>query len=225
MVFLHDAIDILNDDNRIIHKQADGEHHGEHGQRVDRKAGGEKDRHGSKQHHWHRDHDDRRRAHILQEEEHDDRDEHCGLQQCFNDFLDRFFNERRCVVGKHSLHRRREERRQFFNAMFYGLGGFNGIGAGRKLDGHPCSRTIHILAKTAVRIGAELYAGHIIKRHLRAVFERAQRNGPELFRGLHQRLDRDGGVQHLAIDAGSSADFAAGDLRVLRADGGYHILR
>ena len=40
LVLVHHALDVLHDDDGIVHQQADRQHHAEHGQRVDRVAGG-----------------------------------------------------------------------------------------------------------------------------------------------------------------------------------------
>jgi hypothetical protein len=38
-ILVHQPLDILDDDDRVVDEQADRQHHAEHGQRVDREAG------------------------------------------------------------------------------------------------------------------------------------------------------------------------------------------
>ena len=51
----HDALDVLDHDDRVVDQDADRQHHGEHGQHVDRKAGAQHHRAGAQQRHRHDD--------------------------------------------------------------------------------------------------------------------------------------------------------------------------
>ncbi len=77
----HDALDIFHNDDRIIHQNTDGEHHGEHGQHVDGKAGGIHDRAGTEQGHRYDKRGNDRVTEILQEDEHHHEDENDGFDQ------------------------------------------------------------------------------------------------------------------------------------------------
>ena len=54
---------------------------------------------GAQQHHRHRDGRDQRRPEVLQEQEHDQEDQHDRLEQRLHHLLDRQLDERRRVVG------------------------------------------------------------------------------------------------------------------------------
>ncbi len=97
--FGHDALDVLNDDDGIIHQNTDGEHHGKHGQNVDGKPGGIHDRAGAQQRHRHNQRGNDRVAEILQEDEHHDEDENDGLDQRVQHFFDGCRNEGAGVIG------------------------------------------------------------------------------------------------------------------------------
>ena len=97
--FAHDALDILDHDDRVIDEDADREHHAEQRQHVDRKAEQPQAQTGTGQRD--RDHQrrDQRRAPVLQEQEHDEKDQHHRLDQRLDHFLDRNLDEGRGIVG------------------------------------------------------------------------------------------------------------------------------
>jgi hypothetical protein len=49
----HHALDVFHHHDGVVHQQADGQHHGEHGQRVDRIAGCRQHTERAQQHHRH----------------------------------------------------------------------------------------------------------------------------------------------------------------------------
>jgi hypothetical protein len=95
----HHALDVLDHHDGVVHQQADGQHHAEHGQRVDREAEGRQHAEGAEQHHRHGDGRDQRGAEVLQEQVHHQEDQHHRLDQRLHHFLDRDLDEGRGVVG------------------------------------------------------------------------------------------------------------------------------
>ena len=82
-------LDVLDDDDRVVHHDADREHQAEQRQHVDREA--EQPQHGERadDRHRHRDQRDQRRAPGLQEQHHHDDHEQDGLEQRLDDRVDR----------------------------------------------------------------------------------------------------------------------------------------
>ena len=91
------VLDRLDDDDRVVDDEADGEHEAEERQRVDREA--EQREHGERadERHRHGDQRDQRRAPVLQEEEHDEDDEHDGLEERVHDLADALGDRQRRV--------------------------------------------------------------------------------------------------------------------------------
>ena len=99
MLLLHDALDILHDDDRIIDEQADGEHHAEERQAVDRVAEGSQHRGGAEQHHGNRDRRNECRTYVLQEQQHHEEHEPDRLGQCHHHVVHRLLDEGAASIG------------------------------------------------------------------------------------------------------------------------------
>ena len=95
----HDALDVLDHDDGVVDQKADRQHHGEHGQHVDRVAEGREHAEGAQQHHRNRDHRDEGGAEVLQEDEKHDEDQHDGFDQRLDHLLDRLLDEGCRLVG------------------------------------------------------------------------------------------------------------------------------
>jgi hypothetical protein len=70
LLFVHQAFDVLEYDDGVIHHDADGQHHGKQGQGVDRKAEQPHAGKGADQRHRHGHDGDQRGAPVLQEDVH-----------------------------------------------------------------------------------------------------------------------------------------------------------
>ena len=77
----HDPLDVLDDDDRVVDEEADGEDHREHRQHVDRVAEGAEDAEGPEDDDRDRDRRDERRPEVPEEEVHDEEDEDDRLDQ------------------------------------------------------------------------------------------------------------------------------------------------
>ena len=76
-----------------------------------------------------------RRAPVLQEEQHDDRDEEDGLLQCLDDFPDRLAREGRGVVAHVISQVLREARLQLVHLRHDTVGHVERVGVGKLKDG------------------------------------------------------------------------------------------
>ncbi|MNS93646.1 hypothetical protein D3C72_1278310 [compost metagenome] len=161
MLFRHDALDILNDDNRVIHQNADGENHGEHGQNVDRETRDIHDGAGAEQRHGHYQCRNDRVADILQENEHHHEDEDDGLEQRVNDLLDRNLDEGAGVIGNFVFQTRREIPRQLLHRGANALGGLQRIAGGRKLYADSSARLAVQAAREVIAFAAHFHTRDI----------------------------------------------------------------
>ncbi len=134
VLFAHHPLDILDDDDRIVHQQADGEHHREHRQGVDRIAEECEDAEGAEQHHRHRDRRDQGGAEVLQEHQHHDEYQNHRLDQGLHHFVDRETDERRGVVRIDHVDPGGEARTQAFDRGPHTVGGRDRVGPGREVD-------------------------------------------------------------------------------------------
>ena len=100
----HDPFHVFHHHDGVIHQQADGQHHGEHGQHVDGKT--EQPQHGesSQEHHRHGDGRNQRGPHRSHEQIHYQENQQDRLEQSFDYLADGHPDERGGVVGINNLH-------------------------------------------------------------------------------------------------------------------------
>ncbi len=164
-LFRHNALDVFDDDDRIVDEDADGEHHGEHGQHIDREAHGEHDGTGAEQ----RDGNDERRndrvTDVLQEQEHHEEHEADGFEQRVQNLLDRNFHEGRGVIGDRIFEARREELRQFVHACLDRLRSRHGVAARRKLHADGGGGLAVEARRERIGLAAHFDAGDVAQAH------------------------------------------------------------
>ena len=97
-LLLHDALDILDHDDRVIDQDADRQHHREQRDRIGRIAQHQQHREAADHADRHRDGRDQRRAQAAEKDEDDDDDQHEGLGQRDQHVVDRGADEGRRVV-------------------------------------------------------------------------------------------------------------------------------
>ena len=88
MPFFDVVLHRLDDDDRIVDDEADGEDEAEERQRVDREAEQRKHRERADERHRHRDHRDERGAPVLQEQVDDEDHEHDRIAERDQDLAD-----------------------------------------------------------------------------------------------------------------------------------------
>ena len=222
-LLVHDALDVLDDDDGVVDEDADGEHHAEHGQHVHGEAREQHHRAGAEQSDRHDDGRDQGVADVLQEQEHHDEDEHHRLDQRVQHLLDRGIDRRRDVVGDVPLHRVGEELRQLLHLGADGLRGLDGVAVGRQRHRDARRRAAVEAGGELVVVAAEFDPGDVAQAHVGAVGIGPQHDGAERLRLGHLPLDDDGEVDGVALRARLRADGAGGDLHVLPADRLGHV--
>ena len=202
---LHDPFDVLDDHNRVIDEQANRQHHAQHRQRVDRKAKGREHAKGAQQDDRHRQRRDQGGADVLQEQIHDDKDQHDRLDQGLDHLFDRDFHEGRRIEGHDIAHPFGEERRQFLDPLFDGGGCIQRVGTGGKADRHTGRRIAVVARDRGIAFRPDLDPRDIIQQHQPAVGFRAQHDLAEILGAGQQGLRGDRGVQRLPFDGRTAA--------------------
>ncbi len=220
----HDALDVLDDHDRVVDEQADGQHHREHRQHVDRVAERRQHRERAEQDHRHRDRRDQRGAEVLQEQVHHEEHERDGLEQRQDHALDRNAHERRRVEGDDGLESGRERELELLQRGLDRARGLYRVGARRERDGDSARGLAVVAAHEAVVRGAEFDARHVAEQQRRAVRVAAQHDGPELLRLLQAALGGDRGIELLPGDRRRASELADRDLLVLCPDLGDHVV-
>ena len=219
LVLLHDALDVLDHHDGVVHQQADGKDHRQHGQRVDGVAQHRQHPERAQQHDGNRDGRDQRRAEVLQEDVHDHEHQRDRLDQRFDHLLDRKGDERLGVERVDDLQPGREESLQARQLL--ADGGFRRqlVGARGQLQRETARRGVVVLGRLGVGLRAQLDPGHVLQQDLRAVEVDLQQDVFELANGFIAAWPDDRGVQSLALAGRQATQLARGYLDVLLDDG------
>src|SRR3989344_2413449 len=162
----HHPLDVLHHDDGVVHQQADGQDHAEHGQGVDGEAERGQDPEGTQQYHRYSHGGDDGGAEVLQEQEHHQEHQHDRLDQGVYHTGNRFGHHWSGVIRHHRLHAWREERFQGRDRGTDGLGGVQGVGAGGQLDRHTGRRVAVELRADAVGLAAQLDTRDVLQANL-----------------------------------------------------------
>ena len=100
----HDALHVLHNHDGVVHEQADGKYHGEHGEHINGKPEERKDAEGPEEHDGHGDGGDQRGPQASHEKPHDEEDEQDGFKERLHHFPDAHLDEGGGVVGVDDLH-------------------------------------------------------------------------------------------------------------------------
>jgi hypothetical protein len=176
----HDALDVLHDHDRVVHKNADGKHHREQRQHVDGEAHQQQGGAGAEKRDRHHDGRDEGVTDVLQKQQHHQEHEDDGLDQRDNHFLDRSLDDRGDVVGDFVFDIRREEFRQLFHLGLDGIRGCQRIAGGRQQHRQAGARLAVEPRSELIAHAAHLDAGDIAQTHGRAVGIGLQNDAAEL---------------------------------------------
>ncbi len=217
-IFFHQALDILDHDDRVIDEQADRERQPEQGERVDAEPEQIKNAEGAEQYDGHRDRGDQHRAPALQEDEHHEDDEQDSLEQRFLHLADRQFDEGGRIVGVRVGEAVGEVGGEFRHPGLDPVGGLERVRPRRQRDRHAGARMSVDTHDRAVILGADLHPRDILDPHRRSIGQRLEDDILELFDRLHSRLGGHRRIEHLALGRRQAADVARGDFAVLCRD-------
>ena len=221
----HDAFDVLNHDDSIVHQNADGEHHGEHGQHIDREACSKHDRARAEQRDGHDDGGNDRVAEALQEKKHHEEDENHRFHQRVHHLLDGYPHEGRSVVGNGILDARRKEAGELSHLCVDRVRCRERISGRRELDADRGRRLTVEARREGVAFAADFDPRDITEAYRRAVRIGAQHDRSELLRRGELALDEDRCGDLLCYRVGLRADGAGCNLSVLRADRREDVVR
>src|SRR5207237_7539584 len=124
----HDALDILNDNNGIVHEDTDGQHHPEQGENVDGKVEGEHRAESDEKGDRDNNRGDERGADVLEKQKHHEEDQPDSFEKSLENFLDRNPDEGRSIERKINAHAWRKESGKVVDFLTHSLGGIQGVG-------------------------------------------------------------------------------------------------
>ncbi len=225
ILLAHQSLHVLHHHDGVIHQQADGQHHTEHGEGVDGEAERRHHPEGTEQHHRHRDGRDQGGAEVLQEQIHDAEHQENRLDQGLHHLLDGDLHKRRGVVGVDDLHIGREVIRQLIELGTHLLGGIQRVGAGSQLNGDRGGGLAVVERIGVIAFACQLNPGHIFQPYLGAILIHPQQDVVELLHGRETGLPHDGGGELLIFHRRGATQLAERYLGVLRLDGRLHIPR
>ncbi len=219
VLLVHDALDVLQDDDRVVHHDADRQDHAEEGERVDGIAQRQQPRERAEQRHRHRGERNQRRAPVLQEDEHHQEHEQHRLAQRDHHLADRDLDEKRGVVDDLLLEAGREALGELGHRRVHFLGDVERVRPGLQEDADQGGAAVVDAPHEAVVARGELDARDVRETQARAVGIGADDDVLEFLRLREPSLRRDGVDELLAAAGGRLAHLAGRELRVLLVDG------
>ena len=212
------ALDVLDHHNGIIHHDSDGQHHAEQRQGVNgepeglhaRQSADEGDRHGHR--------GNQRRPPALQEQVHDEHDQHHRDSQRQSDLMDGDLDEAGRVIGDVVLHAGGKALGELIHLPLNALGSVERVGARRKERDEKRVGLAVPPSFQVVGLGAQLDLGHVLEADHVPVRERSDNHFLKVFhlRQAALRDHRDGELR--AFGRGLPPDRAGGKIPVLLAD-------
>jgi len=220
----HDPLDVLDHHDRIVHDDADGQHHREQRQHVDREAEGVEAGQRAHQGYRHDDSRDDRDAQVFQEQVHHQEDQDHRLGQRLDHFGNRDLDEAAGVVGNLPGNALGKVLLQFRHASLDGLGDIQGVAVGSNAHGDGGGRLAVDAGEDVVVLGAEFDARDVPDPQRRAVGLGADDDVAEFLWGLQAAAGDDDGIEFLAGGSRHLAQLAGGELDVLGAHGADHVI-
>ena len=213
----HVPLDVLDDDDRVVDDDADGQHDAEQGQRVDREAEQLDEGEGADQRHRDGQRRDDRAAPVLQEQEHHQHDQQQRLAQGLQHLGDRFADHRHLVERQPPLEPGREVLLDPRHRRHHTVVDVERIGRRQQLDPHPRGLEAEETQVGGVVLGAELDPPDVADAHQRAVAAAGDHHFGELGHFGQPSLSPHAQVEHLIGGGRRVAERTGGDLDVLLA--------
>jgi hypothetical protein len=173
LLLLHDALDVLDDDDRVVDDDADGEHEPEEREQIHRESenphaeegADDRDRHGQQRNDG--------RAPVLQEDEDHERHESHRDQQRLHDLVNRSGNEGRGIVADFLVHAGGKRFLQLRHARHERVAHRERVCAGPQVHNDQRSGLVVEAADEPVVAGAELHRADVRDAEHRAIRARA----------------------------------------------------
>jgi len=215
---------VLDDHNRIVDDDPDGQHNTEQGQHIDRKPQARQNRKRADQGHRDRGAGHQRRSPILQEEVDDQHDEHDGHQQRRVDFGDRSLDEPRGIKRNLVFQSGRKRLAQFSQLGLDTAGHLQRIGAGQLIDRDRSARRRVESRVVGIALGAQLDARHVLDAGHSSAGGRLDNNVLEFLHVAQPPQRVDGVLKGGSGRRRRCTDLARRNLHVLLAKRGDDIL-
>ena len=214
------GLDGFDNDDGVVHHEADREDHAEKGERVDREAQHREHGEGADERDRDGDERDERGAPALQEDEDDGDDEDHRLEERLDDFLDAVGDGERGVERDGVFEPRGEEFRLLREEIAELFHCVHGVRARELVDGDDAGVLALEAAADVVNLAAEFHAGDILHADDRAVGVGADDDLLKFLDGGEAAGGGDGEGENLALRDGFAADLAGRVDLVLGGDGG-----
>ena len=216
---LHVGFHGFHHNHGVIHHQADGQHHAQEADGIQREAQERKQREGGDDGNRNGDGRNQRGAPALQEDEHHQNHQQEGFHQRVLNFLNGGAHGQRGVQRQVVFHSGGEAAGAVFKALDQGVHRVDGVGAGGGVHGDGARIPAVVFAGYVVSLGTQLHLGDVFQVK-KLVPVRTDDDVAEFFSRLKASLGLDAVCEFRSGRGRLRADLAAGNHGVLRLDGG-----
>ncbi|MCY1508188.1 hypothetical protein D9M68_424890 [compost metagenome] len=221
--FRYVALDVLDDDDRVIDDDADCQHQSEQGQGVDGITEQQQEDEGTDDGYRNRRQWNERCPPGLQEQDHDQNDQDNRFDQGGLYRADGVPHEGGRVPDGLILHALREIRRQLVELCINRIRDIQGIGSRRKEDTNGCGMLSVLLDPHGVVAGTQFDPGHIRKCHDLALLTDLEDDFLELLFGFQATAHADGNQEIGRFGRRFCAQLTGGCLCILLPDRIRHV--
>ena len=219
-IVVHDPLDVFDDDDGVVHHQADGQHQAKQGEQVDRKPQQRQPDERTQQRYADGNGGNEGGAQVLQEQVHDDQHQCQGLDQGLGYFADRIAHVGGGIQRHQIVHAGRKTGLQRFQRGPHLVGHFQAVGTGLQIHRHGRGRLAVDEILPLVILLAQFDPGDILDLHQGVVALGCADHHVFVDARIGKRTGRyhRNGQLDLAV-AGLLPDLAGADQGVLAGDG------